>query len=220
MRATNDMVAYTGGHRGYILVFDAGSLMYACPAGSGHQESEEWQVNVGPLPTHTYYMHPQRKVKPVTKVEQGTCGAGYVDSGYQEIASNDLGWCGAVGEDGSSNHYCRFPCMVGDIEGRCFTPQDCWGTQRIRIEGGVSVAIPGSKKHASRGGFFLHAGNRDDPVSSGCLKTFNETVFDWVRGLKGSAGRVPLCVGDACPDWVQEMYRYAPEVSYWLNGPE
>jgi hypothetical protein len=220
MRAANDMVSYTGGHRGYIIVFNAGDITYVCPAGSGHQDTDEWEVGAGPLPTNTYYMHPQRTVKPVTKMEQGTCGAGYVDSGYQEIQTNELGWCGAVGEPAANNHYCHIPCGVGDVEGRCFTPQDCWGTQRIRIEGSVSVPVAGTKKHTTRGGFFLHAGNPDDPVSSGCLKTFNETVFDHVRALKGTGGgRVPLCVGSACPDWVEEIYPYAPELSYSYNGP-
>lgn len=81
---------------------------------------------------------------------------------------------------------------------------------------GVSVPLPGTRRHSDRGGFFLHAGNRADPVSSGCLKTLNEDVFDYVRtlsGPKGSAGRVPLCVGTACPDWVQAVFPFAPVLS-------
>lgn len=210
MRAKNDMVAYTGGQTGTILVFGGGSFMYACPGVSGHPGTNEWEVGAGPIPTHTYFMHPQKTRHPVTKIEPGgVCGAGGLDSGYQEIRSTDLFEC-------TSAHYCHIPCMVGSRLTTCGSPQDCWGSQRITIEGGVSVPIPGTKRHSDRGGFFLHAGNRADPVSSGCLKTLNENVFDYVRtlsGPKGSGGRVPLCVGSACPDWVQALFPFAPVLS-------
>jgi hypothetical protein len=209
MRAKNDMVAYTGGQSGTILVFGGGSFMYACPAVSGHPGTDEWQVGAGPIPTHTYFMHPQRTGRPVTKIEHGVCGAGGLDSGYQEIQSTDLFEC-------TGAHYCHIPCVVGSRTTTCGSPQDCWGSQRITIEGGVNVPIPGTHRHSERGGFFLHAGNRADPVSSGCLKTLNEDVFGYVRtlsGPKGAGGRVPLCVGTACPDWVQALFPLAPVLS-------
>lgn len=209
MRAKNDMVAYTGGQTGTILVFGGGSFMYACPAVSGHPGTDEWEVGAGPIPTHTYFMHPQRTRRPVTKIEPGVCGAGGLDSGYQEVQSTDLFEC-------TGAHYCHIPCVVGTRTTTCGSPQDCWGSQRITIEGGVSVPIPGTGRHSERGGFFLHAGNRADPVSSGCLKTLNEDVFGYVRtlsGPKGAGGRVPLCVGTACPDWVQALFPFAPVLS-------
>lgn len=209
MRANNDIVAYTGGQTGTILVFGGGSFMYACPGVSGHPGSGEWEVGAGPIPTHTYFMHPQKTRRPVTKIEHGVCGAGGLDSGYQEVQSTDLFEC-------TGAHYCHIPCVVGTRTTTCGSPQDCWGSQRITIEGGVSVPIPGTRRHSDRGGFFLHAGNRADPVSSGCLKTLNEDVFGYVRtlsGPRGSGGRVPLCVGTACPDWVQAVFPFAPVLS-------
>jgi hypothetical protein len=216
LRAADDLVAYTGGQSGHILVFGGGSFLYACPAVSGHPGTGEWEVGAGPLPTHTYFMHPQRTNKPVTGLEpNGVCGAGGVFSGYQEIKSDDLFEC--VGA-----HYCSIPCDVGTRRTTCGSPRDCWGSQRIKIEGGVSVAIPGTRRHAERGGFFLHAGNPKDAVSSGCLKTLNEDVFDYIRtlsGPKGAGGRVPLCVGTACPDWVQSVFPGAALLSLVSNGP-
>lgn len=54
-------------------------------------------------------------------------------------------------------------------------------------------------KRKRRDGFYLHGGNPHDAVSSGCVKTLDNGVFAEIRQLTGVKGRVPFCVGTACP---------------------
>jgi hypothetical protein len=193
-RHPDDIVAYTGGQTGTLAVFQAGTLVYRGPAVSGHPGGSEWEPNVGPTPTGMYHIHPGVTQSPVSRVMDGVCGAPYTALGYQEITSTDPVPCEA-----GSHHYCNVPCPTPTDPGQlCWTPRDCWGPMRIRIEGGADVAKPkGGKVH--RDGFYLHGGNPTDPISSGCVKSMDNAVFPVVRGLTGTGGSVRFCVGSACP---------------------
>ena len=84
----------------------------------------------------------------------------------------------------------------------CFTPQDCWGPKRIKIEGSADVAKTGGGT-VHRDGFYLHGGNPADAVSSGCVKSLDNDVFYKVRELTGVGGKVPVCIGSGCPPSVR-----------------
>lgn len=193
-RHPDDIVAYSGGQTGTLAVFSAGTLVYRGPAVSGHPGGSEWEVNVGPTPTGMYHIHPGITQAPVSKVHEGVCGAPYTATGYQEITSTDPVECEA-----GSHHYCNVPCPTASNPAQlCWTPRDCWGPMRIRIEGGADVPKPkGGKAH--RDGFYLHGGNPLDPISSGCIKSMDNAAFPVVRGLTGTGGSVRFCVGSACP---------------------
>ena len=197
-RHPDDLVAYTGGQSGTVAVFKAGKLRYRTAAVSGHAGHSEWEVNVGPTPTGSYIIRPGITNKPVTKPQGGVCGAAAIAAGYQEIVSTAKTECAA-----GSAHYCNVPCpTAGDPGQMCWTPRDCWGAKRIKIEGSASVPKPGGGKQR-RDGFYLHGGNPADAVSSGCVKSLDDDVFTHVRALTGDKkGRVRFCVGSACPPWV------------------
>jgi hypothetical protein len=196
-RHPDDLVAYSGGQSGQLAVFEAGTLTYRSPAVSGHPGNSEWEVNVGPTPTGMYTIRPQITNKTVTTSGPGVCGAAAIAAGYQEITSTDKTECAA-----GSAHYCNVPCPTATNAAQmCWTPRDCWGPKRIRIEGSANVPKPGGGKQ-HRDGFFLHGGNRADPVSSGCVKSLDDDVFTHIRRLTGTKGRVRFCVGSACPPWV------------------
>jgi hypothetical protein len=93
----------------------------------------------------------------------------------------------------------------------CFTPVDCWGTKRIRIEGSTKVKKPGGGGTVTRDGFFLHGGNPKDAVSSGCVKAPSNDVFTEIRKLKGA---VPFCVASACPSWLDAAITSAKFISF------
>lgn len=189
-REKDDLVAYSGGQSGFITVVQAKKVIYMSPSAvSGHAGHGENEPNAGPIPTGTYLMHPQITRPTVSKMQGGTCGAAEIDSGYQEITSTDKKPCEGA-------HYCNVPCPEKDKQDQmCFTPVDCWGPKRIRIEGTTNVKTPGGK-NVTRYGFYLHGGNPADAVSSGCVKALNNDVFTEIRKLKGA---VPFCVGTACP---------------------
>jgi hypothetical protein len=193
-RHPDDLVVYTGGQSGRVGVFEAGALTYLSPAVSGHPGHTEWEVNVGPTPTGMYHIHPGITRAPVTGLQRGVCGVAAISSGYQEITSTDATPCAA-----GSAHYCNVPCPTSAEPARlCWTPRDCWGPKRIRIEGSAEVPkATGGTQH--RDGFYLHGGNPTDPVSSGCVKSLDDDVFDAIRRLTGTRGRVRFCVGSACP---------------------
>jgi len=194
-RHPDDIVAYSGGQTGTLAVFSAGTLVYTGPAVSGHPGGSEWEVNVGPTPTGMYHIHPGITQAPVTKVHDGVCGAPYTALGYQEITSTEPRPC----DPDDLHHYCNVRCPTAEDPGqRCWTPRDCWGPMRIRIEGGADVVKPkGGKVH--RDGFYLHGGNPLDPISSGCVKSMDNAAFPVVRTLTGTGGSVRFCVGSACP---------------------
>jgi hypothetical protein len=193
-RHPDDLVAYTGSQAGRVLVFDAGRLSYIGPAVSGHPGHTEWEKNVGPTPDGMYAIHPAITRPTVSTVQNGVCGAAAISSGYQEITATDATPCAA-----GSAHYCNVACPTkADPAQLCWTPRDCWGPKRIRIEGSADVPKGGGKT-VHRDGFYLHGGNPADPVSSGCVKSMSNDVFDVVRGLKGTRGRVRFCVGSGCP---------------------
>lgn len=197
-RHPKDLVAYTSGQSGTVAVFDAGKLVFRGPAVSGHPGHSEWEVNVGPTPSGMYTIHPGITRSTVSKSVAGAvCGAPAIGSGYQQITSTDQTPCAA-----GSAHYCNVSCPTTAEPARlCWTPRDCWGSERIRIEGSADVAKPtGGTQH--RDGFYLHGGNPADPVSSGCIKALDTSVFGIVRPLKGVGGAVPFCVGTGCPKWV------------------
>jgi hypothetical protein len=196
-RHPEDLVAYSGGQSGEIAVFEAGKLRYRSPGVSGHPGHDEWERDAGPTPTGMYTIRPQITNPPVTRSGRGVCGAAAIEAGYQEITSTDKTPCAA-----GSAHYCNVPCpTAANPDQLCWTPRDCWGPKRIRIEGSAKVPKPGGGKQ-SRDGFFLHGGNPADPVSSGCIKSLDDDVFTHIRKLTGKKGRVRFCVGSACPAWV------------------
>ncbi len=193
-RHPDDIVAYSGGQSGRLAVFEAGTLVYVGPAVSGHPGGSEWEPNIGPTPTGMYHIHPGVTQSPVSRVMDGVCGAPYTALGYQEITSTDPVPCEA-----GSHHYCNVPCpTAADPAQLCWTPRDCWGPFRIRIEGGADVTKPGGGK-VHRDGFYLHGGNPTDPISSGCVKSMDNAVFPVARRLTGTGGSVRFCVGGACP---------------------
>jgi hypothetical protein len=199
-RHPDDVVAYSGGQTGTIYVVKAGTVVYRGPAVSGHAGGSEWEINVGPTPSGMYHIHPGITQPTVSSVQDGVCGAPYTAAGYQEITSTDPVPCEA-----GSHHYCNVSCPTATNPAQlCWTPRDCWGAHRIRIEGGADVVKPkGGKVH--RDGFYLHGGNPLDPISSGCVKSMDDAVFPVVRGLTGTAGSVRFCVGTGCPPDVVTM---------------
>jgi hypothetical protein len=139
-------------------------------------------------------LHPAITRPKVTSLQGGICGANGISSGYQEITSNDQAACADP-----TNHYCTISCPSPSDSGqRCFTPKDCWGEKRIKIEGTARVANP-TGGFVTRSGFYIHGGNHAVAVTSGCIKVFDNTAFDEIRKLNGT---VPLCVGGACPSFV------------------
>lgn len=191
-RHKDDLVGYTGGQNGRLIVLNAGNPTYVASAVSGHPGHGENEPSVGPIPTGTYAMQPQVTRAAVSTIQGGVCGANAIASGYQEITSTDPSPC-------SGAHYCNVPCPTpANPAQQCYTPQDCWGPKRIKIQGSKTVTTPeGVRKR--RDGFYLHGGNPHDAVSSGCVKTLDNGVFAEIRQLTGVKGRVPFCVGAACP---------------------
>ena len=186
-----DLVRYTGGQSGTLIIEQAGKEIFRTNAVSGNPGGQEHQVDFGPIPTGHYGLHPAITQATVAKLQDGTCGARGIDIGYQELTCNDPSPC-----SDPTNHYCTQACPTADDPGRrCFTPVDCWGQKRIRIEGSISVAKPEGGA-VTRGGFFIHGGNHAVAVTSGCIKVFDNTTFDKLHAMKGA---VPLCVGTACP---------------------
>lgn len=191
-RAKGDLVAYTGGQSGTLIVLQAGSLIYMAPAVSGHLGKGIWEPSEGPIPDGMYTIHPGITRSTVSKIEDGVCGALGLASGYQEITSTDPSPCEGA-------HYCNQPCPTpANPAQMCFTPVDCWGSKRIKIEGSKVVTAP-DKSKVTRDGFYIHGGNPKDAVSSGCVKSLDNGVFEQIRKLTGVKGAVPFCVGSACP---------------------
>jgi hypothetical protein len=194
-RHKDDIVAYSGGQSGVINVIQAGTLIKTVNAVSGHPGRGENEPGSGPIPTGNYMMHPGITQPTVAKHQTGVCGAAGIGTGFQQITSTDATPC-------SLAHYCNVPCPTKANPARvCYTPVDCWGPMRIKIEGSKVVVTPSGKK-AVRDGFFLHGGNPKDAVSSGCVKSLDNSVFAEIRKLTGMKGAVPFCVGSACPPTV------------------
>ncbi len=190
-RAKGDVVAYSGGPSGRLTVLEGGKLIFSTRAISGHPGSKEFEKNVGPIPTGTYVMHPQKTRAKVTRLERGVCGANAIRSGYQEITSDDPSPC-----SDPPSHYCTVSCPTAENPSRkCFTPRGCWGSKRMKIEGAIRVPKPTGGK-VTRNGFYIHGGDHSITVTSGCVKVFDDTTFTHIRKLKG---HVPFCVGSACP---------------------
>ncbi|WP_206076837.1 eCIS core domain-containing protein [Massilia horti] len=191
-RHKDDLVTYSGGQRGSLVVFRAGQLVYTAAAVSGHPGRQPWEPSAGPIPAGKYVIHPGTKRATAATPQAGVCSVAGISSGYQEITCTDPEPC-------TGAHYCNVPCPTPAEPGqKCYTPQDCWGPKRIKIEGGAVVPIPsGGTVH--RDGFYLHGGNPTDAVSSGCIKTLDNAVFPVILTLTGIKGAVPLCVGSACP---------------------
>ncbi len=191
-RHKDDLVGYTGGQNGRVIVLNAGTPTYAAPAVSGHPGHGENEPSVGPIPTGSYAIQPGVTRATVASIQSGVCGANGIGSGYQEITSSDRSSCEGA-------HYCNVPCPTADQPAQmCFTPLDCWGPKRIKIQGSKTVTTPEGKRK-TRDGFYLHGGNPRDAVSSGCVKTLDNGVFAEIRKLTGVKGTVPFCVGTACP---------------------
>ena len=194
-RHKDDLVAYTGGQSAIVHVIKAGRVIYRGNAVSGHPGHGENEPSAGPIPAGRYIIHPGITRATVTKSQPaGVCGANGIASGYQEITSTDPTPC-------TGAHYCNVPCPTAAAPAqKCFTPRDCWGPKRIKIEGNKAVVTP-SGEHKVRDGFYLHGGNPADAVSSGCVKSLNDDAFAHIRTLTGVKGAVPFCVGTACkPD--------------------
>jgi Domain of unknown function (DUF4157) len=189
-RDKDDLVAYSGGQSGSLTVLQAKKLIYMAGAAvSGHPGHGEEEPSEGPIPTGTYTIHPQITQPTVSKIQKGVCGAAGISTGYQEITSSDPSPCEGA-------HYCNIPCPTKAKPAQmCFTPLDCWGPKRIKIEGSATVKTAGGGK-VVRDGFYLHGGNPKDAVSSGCVKALDNDAFTEIRKLKGA---VPFCVGSACP---------------------
>ena len=191
-RARGDLVGYTGGQSGILIVLQGGTRSYAAPAVSGHPGHGETEPAEGPIPSGTYTLHPGLSQPAVASLQAGVCGAEAIPAGMQEITSLDPSPC-------SGAHYCNVSCPTPSQPGRtCFTPRDCWGPTRIKIEGSQTVTTPTGTR-VRRDGFYIHGGNPRDAVSSGCIKSLDNGVFDPIRRLTGIRGAVPLCVGSACP---------------------
>lgn len=194
-RHKDDLVAYEGGQKATLSVIDAGRLVYGGTSVSGHVGTGEHEKGAGPIPAGWYTLHPGVTNKTVTKPQGGVCGANAISRGYQEITSTDRTPCAA-----GSAHYCNVPCPTLTEPARmCWTPQDCWGPKRIKIEGSAKVKVPApGKGTVTRNGFYIHGGNPADAVSSGCVKALDNDVFTHIRKLTGVKGAVPFCVGSAC----------------------
>lgn len=191
----SDLVVYTGGQSGHLQVIKGGRWIYAAPAVSGHPGHGENEPGEGPIPSGRYVMHPGITRNPVTGIEYGVCGANPISHGYQEITSTHAEPCEGA-------HYCNVPCPTeGEPERKCYTPRDCWGPYRIKIEGSKAVTTPSGSRRV-RSGFYLHGGNPADAVSSGCVKSLDDGVFAKIRTLTGVKGAVPFCVGAVCADEV------------------
>lgn len=191
-RHKDDLVGYTGGQSGRVIVLNAGTPTYVAPAVSGHPGHGENEPSVGPIPAGSYAVQPGVTRAAVSSIQSGVCGAGGIASGYQEITSSDPSPCEGA-------HYCNVPCPTPDNPAQqCYTPRDCWGPKRIKIQGSKAVTTPEGKRK-TRDGFYLHGGNPRDAVSSGCVKTLDNGVFAEIRKLTGVKGTVPFCVGTACP---------------------
>lgn len=191
MRTTNNMVIYTGSHTGTLHVIKGGVEIFSTNAVSGDNKNGmhgEWESNISPIPRGIYYLNPQLTQPPVTNLQFGTCGVRGISAGYQEIACDTPSLCS------EPNHYCTVHCPTATRPDQtCFTPKDCWGVKRIRIEGSVNVATPQGEQ-VMRGGFFIHGGNAQVGATSGCIKVFDDSVFQHIRKLPG---RMPLRVGSA-----------------------
>jgi hypothetical protein len=199
-RHKDDLVAYGGGQSGALVVIAAGKILHIASSVSGHVGSGEDVKGAGPIPAGWYTLHPGITNKPVTTRQGGVCGASAISQGYQEITNEDKVPCAA-----GSAHYCNVPCpTVANPDQKCWTPKDCWGPKRIRIEGSARVKVPPpGRGTVTRDGFFIHGGNPADAVSSGCVKAMDNDVFDHIRTLTGVKGAVPLCVGSACGEAVR-----------------
>jgi uncharacterized protein DUF4157 len=194
-RHKDDLVAYAGGQSASVYVIKAGKVIYMGSAVSGHPGHGENEPSAGPIPDGRYVIHPGITRPPVTKSQVGgVCGANSIASGYQEITSTDPTPC-------TMAHYCNVPCpTTADPAQKCFTPRDCWGPKRIKIEGSKAVVTPSGERKV-RDGFYLHGGNPADTVSSGCVKSLNDDAFTHIRTLTGIKGATAFCVGTACePD--------------------
>jgi len=194
-RHKDDLVAYDGGQSANLYVIAAGKLAFSGSSVSGHVGSGEHESGAGPIPAGWYTLHPGVTNKTVTKAQGGVCGADSISQGYQEITADDKTPCEA-----GSAHYCNVACPTpSDSKQMCWTPKDCWGPKRIKIEGSAKVKVPApGKGTVKRSGFYIHGGNPADTVSSGCVKTLDNDVFAHIRRLTGVKGAVPLCVGSAC----------------------
>jgi hypothetical protein len=198
-RHKDDLVAYGGGQSGALYVVAAGKLVHTGTSVSGHVGSGEHEKGAGPIPDGWYTLHPGKTNPTVATKQSGVCGANAISQGYQEITSDEKVPCAA-----GSAHYCNVPCpTVADPALMCWTPKDCWGSKRIKIEGSAKVKVPPpGKGTVTRSGFYIHGGNPADAVSSGCVKAMSNDVFDHIRRLTGVKGAVPLCSGGACGDAV------------------
>jgi hypothetical protein len=195
-RHKDDIVAYSGGQSSALNIIQAGQLIYSAPAVSGHPGHGENEPSEGPIPAGKYVIHPNIVQPRVERSQAGTCGAAGIRTGYQEITSNDPTPC-------TGAHYCNVPCPTASNPGQvCFTPKDCWGPMRIKIEGSKAVVTPSGTRKI-RDGFFIHGGNPVDAVTSGCVKSLDNGVFPEIRKLTGIKGAVPFCVGNACPPLVE-----------------
>jgi len=189
-RAPGDLVQYQGGYAGLLMVWQGGAVKKASFAISGHAGHSEWEKNIGPIPTGTYTIHPQRTRPTVSKPQGGVCSARAITSGYQELTSKDPVPCADP-----PSHYCTEACPTAADPGRrCYTPVGCWGAKRMKVEGSVRLRDP-SGKRVTRSAFYIHGGDPGVLVSSGCIKVLDDGVFDAMRALKGA---VTLCVGKAC----------------------
>ncbi|MGH9508412.1 MAG: DUF4157 domain-containing protein [Terriglobales bacterium] len=203
-RARGDLVAYMGGISGPLLVLEGGKLIFSTSAVSGKPGRAEHEVGAGPIPTGTYALHPNVTHPTVTAVQAGTCGANAISSGYQEITSDDPSPC-----SDPRSAYCTVSCPTADDAGQmCFTPKQCWGEKRIKIEGLVRVPKP-TGGFVTRSGFYIHGGNHSVTVTSGCIKVFDDATFTHIRTLRG---KVPLCVGTDCPPGITTMGKAAEAV--------
>jgi hypothetical protein len=188
-REKNDLVRYTGGTTGLLIIEKDGKEIFRTRAVSGHPGTKEYQKGAGPTPTGIYTLHPAKTNSTVTALQAGTCGALPISSGFQALTSDELSPCT------TPSHYCTASCPTREDPGRtCFTPKQCWGDARIKIEGNKDVADP-TGKIVHRDGFYIHGGAHATAVTSGCIKVFDTAAFASLRSLKGA---VPLCVGSAC----------------------
>lgn len=198
-RHKDDLVAYGGGQSGDLFVIAAGKLVHTGTSVSGHVGSGEHEKGAGPIPAGWYTLHPGTTNPTVATRQSGVCGANAISQGFQEITSDEKVPCAA-----GSAHYCNVPCpTAAEPAQMCWTPKDCWGPKRIKIEGSAKVKVPPpGRGTVTRSGFYIHGGNPADAVSSGCVKAMSNDVFDHIRKLTGVKGAVPLCAGTACGDAV------------------
>ena len=204
-REKDDLVAYSGGQSGSLTVVQAQKVIYiAGRAVSGHPGHGQHEPSAGPIPDGKYMLDPQVIQPTVSKIQSSVCGAAGISSGYQEIISTDLSPC-------EGGHYCNISCPTKDKPAQlCFTPVDCWGSKRIKIEGSATVKTP-EGRNVKRDGFYIHGGNPKDAVSSGCVKALDQDAFTEIRKLKGA---VPFYVASACPPWLDDAIENAKLVSF------